>query len=284
MYLAQANPGQIELAWPMHSGAVADPVALQRLFARVLRPLSTGFMSRLRVIVTVPSGTSPNERRVVREAARRAGATSVELIEHVIAAALGTDLPIYEPLGTFIMSAGAGMTEAALLSLGSVVASSSVRVGGLSVDIAIKNALRRNYGMIITDITAEEIKLAMGTTPTGSDTLIEARGQMAADGSTVTAILERSEVSDVLDDFMAASLQAVRECMIKASPELIQDLITRGIYVVGGGALLGGLAERLSAEFDVPVHIVDNARHVIAMGAAKCLEDQESLRELYIPH
>jgi rod shape-determining protein MreB and related proteins len=234
------------------------------------------------VLVSVSSCTTPIERRAVRDAAKRAGASSVQLIEHVIAAALGADLPIHEPVGTFVLDVGAGATEAALLSLGCVVSSSSVRSGSSAVDLAIKGVMRRQYGMIITDRTAEEIKLAVSSVPGGSDTLIEARGQMALDGSTMTAILERSEVQSVVDAYVEQSIEAVRTCLTGVSPELSQDMIARGLYLVGGGALLGGLAERLAKEFAVPVYVMDQPDHAVVMGAAKCLEDQESLRRLFV--
>ena len=282
LVLADQDPDGIELLWPMRAGAVADPVALQRLLARILRPLSTGFMARLRVLITVSSGASPIETRAIRDAARRSGASTVELIEHSVAAMLGADLPIHEPIGTFILDVGAGLTEASMLSLGSVVSTASARAGSASVDSSIKNVLRRQYGMIINDVTAEEIKLALSNTRTGSDTLIEARGQMAIDGSTMTAILERSEVQSVVDEYIDASIEAVRQCLVGVTPELGQDLITRGIFIVGGGAHLGGLIERLKEEFSVDARIVDDPEHVVVFGAAKCLEDQDSLRKLFV--
>lgn len=282
LQLFDNDPDGIDLVWPMSAGAVSDPIALQRLLSRVLRPLSSGFMNRTRVLITVSSGSTAAERRAVRDAAKRAGASSVQLIEHVVAAALGADLPIHEPVGTFILDVGAGVTEAALLSLGSVVSSATVRAGSATVDGSIKNVLRREYGMVISDITAEEIKLAMSNAPVGKDTLIEARGQMAVDGSTMTAILERDEMQKVLDAYLDASVDAVRECLVSVSPDLAQDVVARGMYIVGGGAQLGGLRERLRNEFAIEINVIADADRVVVAGAAKCLEDPDSLRRLFV--
>lgn len=282
MARAEAEPERIELVWPIRNGAANNELALQQLLARIIKPQITGFFERARVVMTVPSDASPFERRSVREAARRAGASSVHLIEHGMAAALGADLPIHEPIGTCVVDVGAGVTEAALISVGSVVAASSVRSGSVDVDLGIKHLLRREYGMVISDRTAEHIKLAAGRMQQAEGQLIEARGTMTLDGSTMTAILERDEVQPVLDLYLAAAEEAVRSCLVQAPPELSQDLLTQGLYLCGGGALLGGLADRLSQSFGLPVHVIPNPDRVVVNGAGKCLESMDTMKPLFI--
>lgn len=279
---SEADPARIEQVWPVRNGTANDEMALHRLLARIIRPQITGMFERARLVITVPSCASPFERRSVREAARRAGASTVHLLEHGMAAALGADLPIHEPIGTFVVDVGAGVTEASLISVGSVVATSSVRTGSVDVDAGIKQVLRREYGMVITDRTAEHIKLAAGRLYQQDDQLIEARGTLATDGSAVTAILERDEVQSIVDSYLASAIDAVRSCIVQAPPELSQDLITQGIHLCGGGALLGGLAERLAEEFGLPVRVLPSPDRVVVNGAGKCLESMDTLRSLFI--
>ncbi len=280
--LAERLPDSIEIAWPMRNGAVADAGLANRFLTRLIRPYKGDFWEKTRLVITVASSTSPIERRSVRDAGKRAGGAQVFLIEHVMAAALGTDLPIHEPVGTMIVDVGAGITEAALLSLGSIVASSGVRSGSADVDIAIKNVLRRDYGIVITAHTAEEIKLAISDVPSEEQVMIEARGHATVDGATVTAILEREEVQNILDDYVAASIDAVRATLVQAPPELGQDIILRGVHLAGGGAMLGGLARRLSEEFVLPVHVMPDASRAAVRGAGKCLEAPDTLRDLFL--
>jgi rod shape-determining protein MreB len=282
VYRAESDPERVELVWPVRSGAANDELALQQLLTRLIRPHVSGFMERARVVLTVPSCATPFERRSVREATRRAGASSVHLIEHVVAAALGAGLPIHEPVGTCVVDIGAGVTEAALLSLGSVVATSSERSGSVDVDAGIKHVLRRDYGMVISDRTAEHIKLAAGRAGYEPGQLIEAQGTLAVDGSVMTAILEPDEVQVVMDGYLNASIDAVRACLVQAPPELSQDLITQGIHMSGGGALLGGLAERLANEFGLPVRVIPDPDRVGVVGAGKCLESMDTLRTLFV--
>jgi rod shape-determining protein MreB and related proteins len=283
LYLAEESPDRFDLKWPVRHGVAEDAALVQRLVAKLIRPLTGGFMERTRVIVAVPSATSPLERRVVREACKRAGASTVHLIEHVMAAALGGDLPVHEPIGTMVVDVGAGISEAALISVGAIVGSSSVRAGGGDVDRAIKAILRREYGLIITDNTAEHIKLAIGAdVGTGQSVMVEARGERAVDGSVMTAILERDEVQSVVDDHIAGAIESVRACLVQAPPELAQDLFSRGVYLSGGGALLGGLASRISSEFALPVHVMVDPDRAVIMGTGKCLEAMESLQKLFI--
>jgi rod shape-determining protein MreB and related proteins len=256
---------------------------VRRYLTKLLRPHAGGLMDRTRLVVCVPSTTTAMERRAVRESAKRAGASQVYLIEQTIAAALGGDLPVHEPVGSMIVVAGAGITEAALLSLGSVVGSSNVRTGSGDVDIDIRQAIRRDYGMIVSPRTAEDIKLALSQLASRDEQLmIEANGQLVMDGSIATALLEREEVQPAVDAYVAQTLQAVHECLVQAPPELAQDLFDRGIHFAGGSAPLSGMAEAVANEFGLPVHVLGNPDRVAVLGAGKCLEAIEGLKSLFV--
>jgi rod shape-determining protein MreB and related proteins len=273
----------VEVVWPVRSGAVDKTAVVRRYLSKLLRPYVGGLVERTRVIVCVPSTTTPMERRALREATKRAGASQVHLIEQTIAAALGGDLPVHEPVGSMIVVAGAGITEAALLSLGCVVGSANVRAGSGDVDGDIKQAIRRDYGMVVSTRTAEDIKLALAQLSSRSDQLmIEARGQMVLDGTTATALLERDEVQPAVDAYVQRTLQAVHECLVQAPPELSQDLFERGVHLAGGSAPLCGLAEAIANEFELPVHVLGNPERVAVLGAGKCLEAIESLKSLFV--
>jgi len=277
-----ASDERVQLVRPVQRGAVADSAAAQRILHHLLRPYSGGLMDRARVLVAVPSSTTRAERRAVRDAAKRAGASSVHLIEHVMAAALGADLPVHEPVGTMVVDVGAEVTEAAVLSLGCVVAGASAPVGGATIDGAIKQYLRRDYGMLVSDRTAEGVKRMAGSLRSEADGVIEARGTLVLEPGAVTAILERSEVQPALDDVIDAASSVVRECLVQAAPELGQDLISRGVHLVGGGSRLGGLVERLDAEYAIPFRVMDDPEHAVIRGAGKCLEAVDSLRRLFV--
>lgn len=280
--VANASGDSVELVSPLRGGAISNSELAQTFLSRLLRRIRGRLRDRLRLVVSVPSSTAPIERRAVREASKHAGASQVHLIEHVMAAALGGDLPIHEPVGTMIVDVGGGVTEAAMLSLGCIVASSGVRTGGEDVDGAIKSVLRREYGMVISDRTAEDIKLSVSHVVPGERVMIEAHGRTALDGSTMTAILEREEVQNVVDDYILAAANAVKATLVQAPPELAQDLIDRGIHLAGGAALLGGLSDRLRDELSLPVHIMDEPDRAVIRGAGKCLEATETLRSLFV--
>ncbi len=280
LQLAAQSPTSVDAVWPMQHGVVDDDATLQRFITRLIRPLSGGFMERMRLVAAVPSTATPIERRTIRDASKRAGVSEVHLVEQVIAAALGGDLPVHEPIGSMVVNVGAGITEAALLSLGSVVAISSVRAGGADVNEAIRNLLRRDYGVLITDDTAEDIKITVGRLD--DDAVMEVPGELVLDGSTVTAIMERSDVATIVDRHVEQTIEAVRAALVQAPPELAQDVSLNGIHFAGGGALLAGLPERVGAAFSLPVHTLADPAHVVVRGAGKCVEAIEDLKPLFL--
>lgn len=275
----QRGSGRVEAVWPLRHGVVDDYLTLQRFLARLLRPVGRGFMEKMRVVVAIPSAATTTERKTVAEATRKAGASEVHLVEQVVAAALGAGLPVHEPVGTMVVNVGAGLTEAGLLSLGSVVAHSSVRAGGTDVDDAIKDFLRRTHGVVVSDDAAELIKQTVGVSARSEP--VEAPGELLIDGSTVTAVVEAVDFDPVVNRYVERVNAAVRATLVQAPPELAQDVLVRGISLAGGGAQLTGLAEAISTEFTVPVHVLAASAQVVALGAGKCAEAIADLKPLF---
>lgn len=272
-----------QLVWPLRHGVVDDAVVLARLLARLSRRVPSRFFERTRLLLTVPSAATAIERRTLREAARRAGASTVHLVEQVMAIALGAGLPVHEPAGTMVVSVGAGVTEAAALSLGTIVATSSARLGGADVDVEVKSMLRREYGIVVDDRMAESIKLAAAELYLGrSDQLVEAVGTSLADDQIVTAILECDELQPALDRLVHSTVEVVRTCLVEAPPEVAQDLIGRGIHLAGGSAQLPGLGATLARELMLPVHLLAQPAYVASAGAGKCLEAMDDLRDVFV--
>lgn len=260
---------------------VSDPKAVGWFVSELVRALGKGRVQRLSMIINVPFATSPLERRVVREAGRDAGAGTVRLLEQSIAAALGGDLRMHEPAGTVVVDAGAGVVEAALISLGSVVARSSARVGSADIDRSIQTLLRRDYGIDVSDSTAEQIKIAVGAAKVDVP-MVEATGMSLVDQTSVTAILDGSDVQSEFDRYLNGVNNCVRECLVHAGPDLAQDVIEAGIHLAGGAAQWPGLALGISKEFDIPVHVLGEPKFAGIRGAAKCSESPESLEELFL--
>ena len=197
--------------------------------------------NRSRVLICVPSAITEVERRAVEEAARGAGANGAFLIEQPMAAAIGAGLPIHEPLGNMIVDVGGGTTETAMISLGGIVALQAIRVGSFDIDLAIQSYIRREYGIVVGERTAEEIKMAIGTAwPVTDEVKAEVRGRDLMTGLPKTVILSPEEVREASEEHVRAIVDSVVQCLGMAPPELAQDLISQGIHLVGGGGLLAG--------------------------------------------
>jgi rod shape-determining protein MreB len=223
------------------------------------------------------------ERRAVKEASHRAGASAAYLIEQPMAAAIGAGLSIHEPIGNMVVDVGGGTSETAVISLGGVVSSRAIRCGGFDIDTAIQTFVRREYGLAIGERTAEEIKLAIGSAaPFDGEVKAEVRGRELLTGMPKTVVIVPAELRAAVEDNVRQIIEAAVECLGAAPPELAQDIITQGIHLVGGGALLRGLARRLADETEVPVHLVGMPLECVALGAGKCLESFNTLRELFV--
>ena len=288
---SSADTDAFEIVRPIQHGTVADARVLEQFLTEILRPYKGRPFDRQHMVVTVPSASSPIERRLLRESVQSAGGDRIHVIENVLAAALGADLPLHEPLGTMIVDVGAGISEVALLSLGAVVAASSIRSGGLDVDAAIQTALRREYAMVVSNRVAEEIKLAASSIPLASansgesgqeQPLIEARGRSVVEDEVITAILEANDVTPLLQEHWSAVVEAIRATLVQAPPELAQDLFSTGILLVGGGARPKALAEHIEKAFGLPVAVSAEPTHAVVLGAAKCLEAPTAFTNLFL--
>jgi rod shape-determining protein MreB len=239
-------------------------------------------MNRPRVLICVPSAITSVERRAVKEAARRAGASAAHLIEQPMAAAIGAGLDIHEPVGNMVVDVGGGTTETAVISLGGVVASHGIRCGGFDMDAAIQHYVRQTYGIAIGERTGEELKLAVGSArPYADEVKAEVRGREVVSGMPKMVVLSPEEIRHAISEQVDLIVATVVECLGESPPELAQDIIYEGIHLVGGGALLRGLANRLADETAVPVHLVATPLECVVVGAGMCLDSFDSLRPIF---
>jgi rod shape-determining protein MreB len=277
------TPSYIVAVRPLRKGAITDFEITQRMIRLLLQRVKISRFNRPRVVICVPSAITAVERRAVVEAARRAGAAEAHLIEQPMAAAIGAGLPINEPLGNMVIDVGGGTTEVALISLGGVVALEAVRVGSFDIDASLQTYIRREYGIAIGERTAEEIKITIGSAwPTEHDYSAEVRGRELMSGLPKTVILSAEEVREAIDEPVSAMVDAVIACLGQAPPELAQDLIQQGIYLVGGGGMLRGLDLRLEQETEIPVHLVDAPLECVVLGAGHCVESYDDLKVMFM--
>jgi rod shape-determining protein MreB len=277
------TPGYIVAVRPLRKGAITDFDVTQRMIRLLLRQVGVSRFNRPRVLICVPSAITEVEQRAVEEAARRAGASGVYLIEQPMAAAIGAGLPIHEPLGNMVVDVGGGTTETAVISLGGTVSLQAIRVGSFDIDAAIQTYVRRDFGIAIGERTAEEIKVAIGSAfPVGDEIKAEVRGRDLMSGLPKTVILSSSDVREAIEEQLSAILDSVLTCLGQAPPEMAQDLMVQGIHLVGGGGMLRGLDRRISEEAGVPVHLVDGPLECVVIGAGRCLESFDSLKMLFM--
>ncbi len=277
------TPSYIVAVRPLRKGAITDFEVTQRMIRLLLQRVGVSRLNRPRVVICVPSAITAVERRAVTEAARRAGAADARLIEQPVAAAIGADLPINEPIGNMVVDIGGGTTESALISLGGVVALEAVRVGSFDIDNAIQGYVRREYGIAVGERTAEEIKIVLGSAyPTAGEVSAEVRGRELMSGLPKTVVLTPAEVRVAIEEPVTAMVDSVVSCLAQAPPELAQDLIVQGVHLVGGGGMLKGMDLRLTAESDVPVRRVNSPLESVVLGAGKVIEHYESVQAMFM--
>jgi rod shape-determining protein MreB len=277
------TPSHIVAVRPLRQGAITDFEITERMIRLVLHRAGVSRFNRPRVVICVPSAITAVEQRAVREAARRAGATEAHLLEQPMAAAIGSRLPIESPVGNMVIDIGGGTTETALISLGGVVALEAVRVGSFDIDAAIQNHVRRVHGIAVGEQTAEQIKVAIGSAwPSEQEYEAEVRGREMTSGLPRTVVLSSTEVRAAIDEPVTAMVDSVVSCLGAAPPELAQDLIVRGIHLVGGGGLLRGMANRIAAEAHVDVHLVEQPLESVVLGAGTCVESFDDVRSMFM--
>ncbi len=277
------TPSYIVAVRPLRKGAITDFEVTQRMIRLLLQRVGVSRLNRPRVVICVPSAITAVERRAVTEAARRAGAADARLIEQPVAAAIGADLPINEPIGNMVVDIGGGTTESALISLGGVVALEAVRVGSFDIDNAIQGYVRREYGITVGERTAEEIKIVLGSAyPTADEVSAEVRGRELMSGLPKTVVLTPDEIRVAIEEPVTAMVDSVVSCLAQAPPELAQDLIVQGVHLVGGGGMLKGMDLRLTAGSGVPVRRVHSPLESVVLGAGKVIEHYESVQAMFM--
>jgi len=277
------TPSYIVAVRPLRKGAITDFEITQRMIRLLLQRVGVSRFNRPRVVICVPSAITAVERRAVKEAAKRAGASEAHLIEQPMAAAIGAGLPINEPMGNMVVDIGGGTSETALISLGGVVALEAVRIGSFDVDAHIQTYIRREYGIAIGERTAEEIKVTIGSAwPTENEYAAEVRGRELMSGLPKTVVLSAEEVREAIDEPVSAIVDSVIACLGQAPPELAQDLIIQGMHLVGGGGMLRGLDLRLAQETEIPVHLVDAPLECVVLGAGHCVEAFDALKVMFM--
>ncbi len=277
------TPSYIVAVRPLRKGAITDFDVTQRMIRLLLERSGLSRLSRPRVLICVPSAITTVERRAVEEAARRAGAAGAFLIEQPVAAAIGAELPINEPMGNMVIDIGGGTTEVAVMSLGGVVALQAIRVGSFDLDASIQTYVKREHGMAIGERTAEEIKITIGCAqPVVEERLAEVRGRDLMSGLPKKIVLRSSEIAVAVEEQVRAIVDAVIRCLSKTPPELAQDLSLYGINLVGGGGLLPGLAQRISDDTRTPVNLVEMPLESVVLGAGRCIENFDDLKSMFV--
>ena len=270
------TPGSIQAIRPLKDGVIADFDVTEQMLRHFIQKVHQHRFAHPRVVVCVPSGVTGVERRAVEEATLSAGARQAYLIEEPMAAAIGAGLPIAEPAGNMIVDIGGGTSEVAVISLGGIVVSQSLRVGGDEMDEAIINHVKKEYKLLIGQQTAEEIKLEIGSAhPLREEIQAEVRGRDLLTGLPKTVILSSDEVRHALDEPVGQIIDAIKQTLDKTPPELAADIMDRGLMLAGGGSLLGGLDERLRQETHMPVHVAESPLTCVAVGSGRSLEEFE---------
>jgi rod shape-determining protein MreB len=267
------TPAQIVAVRPLRRGAITDYEITSQMIRHILRRVGVTRFARPRALICVPSAITEVERRAVRDATISSGARSVSLIEEPMAAAIGAGLPVHEPLGNLIVDVGGGTSEVAMVSMGGIIAIRSLRVGGFDMDEAVQRHLRRAYGVAIGERTAEQVKVAAGSAyPLTDAPSARLRGREITTGMPKHVELSPEELREVLNEQVIQVVNATKACLGESDPELGHDILERGMFLTGGGALLRGLDTRLAHECEVPVHLTDRPLQTVVLGAGKCLE------------
>ena len=247
----------------------------------IKKACNNSIFARPRVVICIPSGVTAVERRAVKEASLKAGARHVAIIEEPMAAAIGAGLPVAEATGSMVVDIGGGTSEVAVISLGGIVASRSVRVGGDEFDSAIIQYVKKKYNLLIGDRTAENIKIQIGSAyPYEDEQPMEIKGRNLVDGLPKNMMLHPDEVREALADSVMSVLDAIRTTLERTPPELSADIIDHGITLTGGGALLRGLDQLISKETGMPVQVAEDPLDCVAAGTGKLLENINTMKEL----
>ena len=279
------TPGNIVAVRPLKDGVIADFDVTERMLHYFIQKVHRRHhLAKPRLVVAVPSGITGVEQSAVKEAGRQAGARRVYIIEEPMAAAIGAGLPVDEPTGNMVVDVGGGTTEVAVISLGGIVTSQSIRVGGDEMDQAIITFAKKEYSLMLGERTAEEIKMAIGSAyPSPDEPHTEIRGRDLVSGLPKTIVMGAEEVRHAIAGPVSTVVDIVKTTLDTCPPELAGDVMDRGIALTGGGALLRGLDERLREETGMPIQMADNPLESVVLGTGKCVEDFDALQQVLVP-
>jgi rod shape-determining protein MreB and related proteins len=267
------DTGDVVAMRPLRHGVMTEYDITERMIQAILRSVGIPRFPRPRALVSVPSGSSEVERRAVREAFDRAGARDVVLVEEPLAAAIGANLPIHEPIGNLVVDIGGGSSEMAVVSMGGVVSGHSAAVGGFDLDAAIQDHLREKYNVAVGETTAEELKIAIGSAfPGTAERAAVVIGRDLSSGGRVEVEVSEDEIRQAIGGPVQRIVDEARSCLAEAPPELTHDVLETGMFLTGGGALLRGMDVLLAQECEVPVHVTEHPLETVISGAGLMLE------------
>ena len=274
------TPGHIQAVRPLRDGVINNFEITEKMLRYFITRVHQRRWAKPRMVICVPSGVTGVEKRAVQEAAEYAGARKTPfIIEEPMAAAIGAGLPVHEPTGNMVVDIGGGTTEVAVISLGGIVTSQSVRIGGDELDEAIIQFIKKEYSLALGERTAEEVKIALGSAwPLEEELHAEIRGRDLVTGLPKTIVTTTEEIREAIDEPVSAIVDAVKVTLDKTPPELAADIMEQGIVLAGGGALLHGLNNRIEHETGMPIVIAPNPLHCVAIGSGQALEEFEALK------
>ncbi len=278
------TPEGITAIRPLRDGVIADFDATEQMLRHFIAQVHRRrYFAKPRLVICVPSGVTPVEQRAVKEAGYQAGARKVYIIEEPMAAAIGAGLPVHEPTGNMVVDIGGGTTEVAVISLGGLVTTLSIRTAGDELDQAIIGYLKKEHSLMLGEGTAEEIKMTLGSAyPLAQEHTGEIRGRDMVSGLPRTVPISSVEIRKAIEEQVHMIVDAVRATLDQTPPELAGDIMDRGIVLTGGGALLRGLDERISHETGMPVHVAKDPLSAVVLGSGKCVEEFEALQQVLV--
>ena len=270
------TPGNIQAIRPLRDGVIADFIVTEEMIIHFIKKVHVkNTFANPRILICVPTGSTPVERKAIQDSALAAGARRVQLIEEPIAAAIGAGLPISEATGSMIIDIGGGTTEIAVMSLGGVVYSTSLRVAGDAMDVAIISYMRKKFNLLIGESTAEKIKKEIGTAIPTSSNIFLMKGRDIRTGTPKEISLTEEDACEALMPILNQMLAAIKEALENTPPELSADLVDMGLVLTGGGALLKNIDKLISKDTGLPVTIADNPLECVALGTGKALDNEE---------
>jgi rod shape-determining protein MreB len=278
------TPDNITAIRPLKDGVIADFEATEQMLRYFIQQVHRRrYFAKPRMVICVPSGITAVETRAVKEAGYQAGARRVYIVEEPMAAAIGAGLPVHLPTGNMVVDVGGGTTEVAVISLGGIVTSLSVRTAGDDLDSAIVQWMKKEHALLLGERTAEEVKMSLGSAwPAADEPEAEIRGRDMVSGLPRTVTVSSADIRGALEEPISGIVDAVRTTLDQTPPELAGDIMDRGIVLTGGGALLKGLDERIRHETGMPVHLADGPLTSVALGAGRCVEEFEALQKVLV--